>query len=258
MGRTASEIFDVDGRVAIITGASSGIGEHMARTLAAGGMHVIAAARRQERLDALAGSADGIVAMRCDVTVEADLDALVAAAYEQFGRLDVVINNAGLSDAPVKAEEETAEQFSRVIDINLNACFLLARTAAAAMIKAGTPGSIVNIASVHSFVSSAPNNQAAYVASKSGLVGLTRELAGQWARHNIRVNCIAPGYFPTELTDSMMEEGSSGLGFITKRTPMRRPGKLDELDGALLLVCSDASTYLTGQTVTVDGGWTMQ
>lgn len=258
MGRTASEIFDVDGRVAIITGASSGIGEHMARTLAAGGMHVIAAARRQERLDALAGSADGIVAMRCDVTVEADLDALVAAAYEQFGRLDVVINNAGLSDAPVKAEEETAEQFSRVIDINLNACFLLARTAAAAMIKAGAPGSIVNIASVHSFVSSAPNNQAAYVASKSGLVGLTRELAGQWARHNIRVNCIAPGYFPTELTDSMMEEGSSGLGFITKRTPMRRPGKLDELDGALLLVCSDASTYLTGQTVTVDGGWTMQ
>lgn len=258
MARTAAEIFDIDGRVAIVTGASSGIGAHMARTLAAGGMNVIAAARRLERLEELAASADGIVAMRCDVTVEADLDALVAAAYERFGRLDVVINNAGLSDAPVKAEEETAEQFTRVIDINLNACFLLARTAAAAMIKAGTPGSIVNIASVHSFVSSAPNNQAAYVASKSGLVGLTRELAGQWARHNIRVNCIAPGYFPTELTDSMMEEGSSGLGFITKRTPMRRPGKLDELDGALLLVCSDASTYLTGQTVTVDGGWTMQ
>lgn len=258
MGRTASEIFDVDGRVAIVTGASSGIGEHMARTLAAGGARVIAAARRLERLEALASSAEGIVAMRCDVTVEEDLTALVEAAYEQFGRLDVVINNAGLSDAPIKAEEETAEQFTRVIDINLNACFLLARTAAAAMIKAGTPGSIVNIASVHSFVSSAPNNQAAYVASKSGLVGLTRELAGQWARHNIRVNCIAPGYFPTELTDEMMEEGSSGLGFITKRTPMRRPGELHELDGALLLVCSDASTYLTGQTVTVDGGWTMQ
>jgi len=256
--RTASEVFDIEGRVAIITGASSGIGEHMVRTLAAGGAHVIGAARRLERLETLASSVEGVTAMRCDVTDEADLEALVAAAYEQFGRLDVVINNAGKSDAPVKAEEETMAEFSSVIDINLNACFGLARTAAAKMIEHGAPGSIINIASVHSFVSSAPNNQAAYVASKTGLVGLTRELAGQWARHNIRVNCIAPGYFPTELTDTMMEEGSSGLGFITKRTPMRRPGRLDELDGALLLLASDASTYLTGQSITVDGGWTMQ
>jgi len=169
-----------------------------------------------------------------------------------------VINNAGKSDAPIKAEEETAAEFAGVIDINLNSCFLLARTAAAAMIEHATPGSIINIASVHSFVSSAPNNQAAYVASKTGLIGLTRELGGQWARHNIRVNCIAPGYFPTELTDSMMDEDSSGYGYITKRTPMRRPGRLEELDGALLLLASDASTYMTGQTVVVDGGWTMQ
>lgn len=246
------------GRVAIVTGASSGIGEHLVRTLAAGGMKVIAAARRLDRLEALAGSTPGVIPMRCDVTDEADIDALVSAAYEQAGRLDVVINNAGKSDAPVKAEEETAAEFASVIDVNLNSCFLLARTAAGAMIKQETPGSIINIASVHSFVSSAPNNQAAYVASKSGLVGLTRELAAQWARHDIRVNCIAPGYFPTELTDSMMDEDSSGYGFITKRTPMRRPGRLPELDGALLLLASDASTFLTGQTVTVDGGWTMQ
>jgi len=169
-----------------------------------------------------------------------------------------VINNAGKSDAPIKAEEETAAEFAGVIDINLNSCFLLARTAAAAMIEQATPGSIINIASAHGFVSSAPNNQAAYVASKTGLIGLTRELGGQWARHNIRVNCIAPGYFPTELTDSMMDEDSSGYGYITKRTPMRRPGRLEELDGALLLLASDASTYMTGQTVIVDGGWTMQ
>ena len=258
MTRTAAEIFDIDGRVAIVTGASSGIGEHMVRVLRAGGMRVIAAARRLDRLETLAAEAAGVVAMRCDVTDESDLEALIAAAYEQFGRLDVVINNAGMSDAPAKAEEETAEQFSQVVDINLNSCFLLARSAAREMIRAEEPGSIINIASVHSFVSSAPNNQAAYVASKTGLVGLTRELAGQWARNNIRVNCIAPGYFPTELTDPMMEEGSSGLNFITKRTPMRRPGKLPELDGALLLLASDASTYITGQTVTVDGGWTMQ
>ena len=258
MTRTSTEIFDVAGRGAIVTGASSGIGERMVRVLAANGMRVIAAARRLERLEALAAEVDGVTAMRCDVTVEDDLEAVVAAAYEEFGRLDVVINNAGMSDAPVKAHEETAEQFGRVIDINLNSCFLLARSAAREMIAHESPGSIINIASVHSFVSSAPNNQAAYVASKTGLVGLTRELAGQWARHNIRVNCIAPGYFPTELTDAMMDEDSSGYGFITKRTPMRRPGQLAELDGALMLLSSDASTYMTGQTVTVDGGWTMQ
>jgi len=256
--RTASEIFDVDGRTAIVTGASSGIGEHMVRTLAASGMKVIAAARRLERLDSLASSTAGVIAMRCDVTIEADLDALVAAAYEQTGRLDVVINNAGMSDAPAKAEQETAAEFASVIDVNLTSCFLLARSAAAAMIEHGAPGSIINIGSAHSFVSSAPNNQAAYVASKTGLLGLTRELGGQWARHNIRVNCIAPGYFPTELTDAMMDEDSSGYGYITKRTPMRRPGRLDELDGALLLLASDASTYMTGQSVTIDGGWTAQ
>ena len=170
MTRTSTEIFDVAGRGAIVTGASSGIGERMVRVLAANGMRVIAAARRLERLEALAAEVDGVMAMRCDVTVEDDLEAVVAAAYEEFGRLDVVINNAGMSDAPVKAHEETAEQFSRVIDINLNSCFLLARSAAREMIAHESPGSIINIASVHSFVSSAPNNQAAYVASKTCLL----------------------------------------------------------------------------------------
>lgn len=258
MTRTADEIFDITGRSAIVTGASSGIGEHMVKVLAASGMRVLAAARRIERLQALSASTPGVVAMRCDVSNEADLEALIAGAYDQFGRLDVVVNNAGLSDAPVRAESETADEFKQVIDINLNACFLLARSAAREMIAANSAGSIINIASVHGFVASAPNNQAAYVASKSGLVGLTRELAGQWARYNIRVNAIAPGYFPTELTEPMMDPESSGAGFIAKRTPMRRPGRLEELDGSLLLLASDASSYMTGQTVTVDGGWTAQ
>lgn len=259
--RTASNIFDVAGRVAIVTGASSGIGDHMTRTLASNGVNVIAAARRVDRLDALAAStADApgqVVAMRCDVGNESDLDAMVSAAYEEFGQLDIVVNNAGVTDAPQRAQNESARDFARVIDINLNSCFLLARSAASAMIKAEAAGSIINIGSAHSHVASAPNSQAAYVASKTGLVGLTRELGAQWARHNIRVNCIAPGYFPTELTDPMMQEGSSGLGYITKRTPMRRPGRLEELDGALLLLASDASTYMTGQSVTVDGGFTI-
>jgi len=141
--RTSAEIFDVDGRVAIVTGASSGIGERMVRVLATNGMRVIAAARRLERLEALAAEVPGVLAMRCDVTIEDDLEAVVAAAYEEFGRLDVVINNAGMSDAPVKAHEETADQFSRVIDINLNSCFLLARSAAREMIAHESPGSII-------------------------------------------------------------------------------------------------------------------
>ncbi len=260
MTRTADEIFGVTGRVAIVTGASSGIGEHMVRVLAAAGMHVVAAARRVDRLDELAASTDGVVAQRCDVGIEADIEALIGCAYDRFGRLDVVINNAGVSDAPANAETETADEFARVVDINLNSCFLVARSAAREMIATQSGGSIINVASVHGLVASAPNNQAAYVASKSGLIGLTRELAGQWARHNIRVNSLAPGYFPSELTEPMMDpdDPAMGYGYITKRTPMRRPGELHELDGALLLLASDASSYMTGQTVTVDGGWTAQ
>ena len=230
----------------------------MARVLASNGVRVIAAARRLERLEALAADVPAIVPMRCDVMVESDLEALVAGAYEEFGRLDVVINNAGSTDATIRADQETAEQFDRVMHINLNACFQLARSAAREMIANEVGGSIINIASVHGLVASSPNNQAAYVASKQGLIGLTRELAGQWARNRIRVNAIAPGYFPTELTDPMMDPESSGHGYITKRTPMRRVGELAELDGALLLLASDAGSYMTGETVVVDGGWTLQ
>lgn len=256
MTRPASEIFDVAGRCAIVTGASSGIGEHMVNVLAAGGMKVVAAARRLDRLQAIAKAHDSVVAASCDVSIEADLEAIIELALAEFGRLDVIVNNAGVTDAPVQAESETAADFSRVIDINLNACFVLARAAAREMIERGTGGSIINVASVHGFVASAPNNQAAYVASKTGLIGLTRELAAQWARHDIRVNALAPGYFPTELTEEMMDPESTGYRYISRRTPMRRPGRLEELDGALLLLASDAGSYLTGQTITIDGGWT--
>ncbi len=257
MTRTPNEIFSLADRVAIVTGASSGIGAHMTNTLVAAGATVYAAARRADRLEGLAADSDAIVPVTCDVTDEAHLQSLVERATAETGRIDIVVNNAGISDAPVKAVDETAEQFTRVVDINLTSCFLLARLAAAAMMERMITGSIINIASAHGLVASAPNTQAAYVASKTGLVGLTRELAAQWARDGIRVNAIAPGYFPSELTEPMMDPDSSGMGYITKRTPMRRPGRLDELDGALLLLASDASSYLTGQTIPVDGGWTM-
>ena len=217
-------------------------------------MTVVAAARRVDRLDALAGEVDGVHAARCDVASDDDRRAVVGQAVE-LGPLTVVINNAGMSDAPASAIDEDPAAFRRTVEVNLTATFVLSALGARAMVEAGTEGSIVNVASVHGLVASAPNLQAGYVASKSGVVGLTRDLAVQWARHRIRVNAVAPGYFATELTDEMLAS-DSGQAWIERNTPMRRVGQLDELDGVMLLLASSASTYLTGQTIAVDGGWT--
>lgn len=245
--------FDLAGRVAIVTGASSGFGDHFVRVLSAAGARVVAAARRAERLEALATECEGVLPVACDVTDDDACRALVARAVEEFGTVDVLVNNAGASD-PHTAIDEPMEMFRATIELNLNACFLLSQLVAHPMRDQGR-GSIVNIASVHGLVGSAPNNQAAYSASKAGLVNLTRELALQWVRHGIRVNAIAPGYFETELTSEMIA-AESGSKWIERNTPMRRPGRLEELDGALLLLASDAGSYITGHTLTVDGGWT--
>ena len=152
------------------------------------------------------------------------------------------------------AQAESLEEFKRVVDINLNAVFDLSRLLAPSMLERGR-GVIVNVASVHGFVASAPNTQAAYVASKGAVVTLTRELAVQWARKGIRVNAIAPGYFATEITAAMFENDRS-VEWIERNTPLGRAGELHELDGALLFLASDASSYVTGTTLLVDGGWT--
>jgi len=253
MSSLASDLFGLEGKVAIVTGASSGIGAHLAKTLAVNGATVVAAARRLERLESLAVDEPNITPMACDVTDDEACDELVAATVERFGGVHVLINNAGLSDSQ-DAIDEPMDDFRRVIEINLNACFLLPKLVAAPM-RDQQWGSIINIASVHGIVGSAPNNQAAYSASKAGLINLTRELALQWVRHGIRVNAIAPGYFETELTELMIA-AESGAKWINRNTPMRRPGTLGELDGPTLLLASDAGSYITGQTVAVDGGWT--
>jgi NAD(P)-dependent dehydrogenase (short-subunit alcohol dehydrogenase family) len=250
------ERFRLDGRTAIVTGASSGLGDRFARVLAAAGATVLAAARRTERLAALAEQVPGVVPVTCDVAHDDELERLVSGALDRTGRIDVVVNNAGISDAPAFAEAEDPARFRSVVEVNLNACFVLSSLAAAAMIERGDGGAIVNVASVHGLVGSAPNNQAAYAASKGGLVNLTRELALQWARHGIRVNALAPGYVETELTAPMFEGENSGLGWVNRNTPLRRPGRVDELDGPLLLLASPAGSYLTGAVLAVDGGWT--
>jgi hypothetical protein len=246
--------FRLDGRVAVVTGASSGLGARFARVLAAAGATVVAAARRIDRLEALAEEVPGLVAVACDVADDGACAALVATALGQTGRIDVLVNNAGTSDGPSNAEDEDPALFRSVMDVNLEAAFVLSRLCAPAMLEAGR-GSIVNIASVHGLVASSPNRQAGYVASKFGLVGLTQELACQWAASGVRVNAIAPGYFASELSSPMLDD-ESGLKWVVRNTPMRRPGEEHELDGLLLFLAGDASTYVTGQTIAADGGWT--
>jgi NAD(P)-dependent dehydrogenase (short-subunit alcohol dehydrogenase family) len=247
-------MFSLDGRVAIVTGASGGLGERFARVLHDAGAHVVGAARRADRLAALADELERFTAVPCDVSDDDDLAGLVDAVVQEHGQVDVLVNNAGISDAQDAAEAEDPDRFRGVIDVNLNAAFVLSTLCARFMLEQAA-GSIVNISSVHGLVAASPNKQAAYVASKSGLVGLTRELACQWATRGVRVNAIAPGYFASELTEEMFAT-ESGMKWITRNTPMRRTGEPHELDGALLFLASDASTYVTGQVLAVDGGFT--
>jgi len=246
--------FRLDGRVALITGASSGLGARFARVVTAAGARVVLAARRAERLTALADELDGAVAIVCDVTVAADNEQLVRTALERCGRLDILVNNAGITDGTVRAEEESLEQFNRVVAVDMTSVFDLSRLVAPIMMRQGR-GSIINIASIHGLCAAAPNSQAGYTAAKAGVINLTRELAVQWARKGVRVNAIAPAYFESEVTAAMFSDERS-MAWIRRNTPMGRPGASHELDGALLFLAGDASSYVTGTTLVVDGGWT--
>ncbi len=240
------------GRVAVVTGASSGLGLRFARVLHGAGATVYAAARREKPLEELAAElGDRIVPVVCDVTSADDVDRLMDAVGP---RLDIVVNNAGLGDV-IAAEDEPVEQFRAVIEVNLVAVFAVSRRAARIMLEQGS-GSIINIASALGLGASHPIPQAGYAASKAGVVNLTRELAAQWAKRGVRVNAIAPGWFRSEMTADMFDS-DKGSGFIARNTPIGRPGEPDELDGALLFLAGDSSSFVIGQTLVVDGGWTI-
>ncbi len=249
-----TDMFRLDGKVAIVTGASSGIGVAFAQSLAEAGADVVLGARRVDKLADTAKLVEAAgrrtLTVATDVADPAQCQALVDAAMAEFGRVDVLVNNAGVGTA-VPATHETPEQFRSVIDVNLNGCYWMAQACGRVM----QPGSsIINISSVLG-ITTGGLPQAAYSASKAGLNGLTRDLAQQWMeRKGIRVNSIAPGFFESEMTDTYPD---GYLDLAMMRVPARRKGGPAELAATVVFLASPAAGYITGQTLPVDGGMTI-
>ncbi|SDF39589.1 NAD(P)-dependent dehydrogenase, short-chain alcohol dehydrogenase family [Blastococcus aurantiacus] len=249
--RPILDLFRLDGRVAVVTGASSGLGAVFARALAEAGADVVLGARRTDRLAETQAAVEAVgrraLAVRTDVALPEDCTALVEAAVAEFGKVDILVNNAGVGTA-YPATRETPEQFRQVIDVNLNGCYWMAQACGRVM-KPGS--SIVNISSMLG-LTTAGLPQAAYAASKAGLIGLTRDLAQQWTgRKGIRVNALAPGFFASEMTDAYPEEY---LDSQMPRILVGRKGHPEELAAALIFLVSDAGGYVTGTTIPVEGG----
>jgi len=248
-----STSFDLSGRVALISGASSGLGRHFALTLAGAGAKVVLAARRSEPLHALAEQIEGqggaALPLTMDVTETESVSGGFAAAADRLGPITVVVNNAGVVNADAALDLKERD-WDRIVNTNLKGAWLIAQEAARRLVGHGVGGSIINIASILAF--RVAGTMAPYAASKAGLMHLTRVLALEWARHGIRVNAIAPGYVETELNREFFAT-DAGQAMI-KRIPQRRLGKPEDLDGALLLLASDASRYMTGSAIVVDGG----
>lgn len=257
MSKHVRELFDLTGRTAIVTGGSRGLGKEIAEGLAEAGANIMLCARRKEWLNdtveefkARGFTVDG---RTCDVSKAEEIQTLVDETVSRFGSVDILVNNAGTSWGAMP-EEMPVEQWQKVIDVNLTGCFLFAQAVGREMLKRGS-GSIINIASIAGLTSSANGPfYAGYVASKAGLIGLTRELAASWGRRGIRVNAIAPGFFHSRLADAVIDIYERS---IQENNVIPRVGREGELKGTAVFLASDASSYITGQTIVVDGGMTV-
>jgi 3-oxoacyl-[acyl-carrier protein] reductase len=249
----AAELFDLSGAVALVTGATGGFGSRFVRVLAANGARVAAAARAPERLagllDAVEQTGGTAAAFRLDVTDRASIASAFDAVEVRWGKVTLLINNAGIAHSG-RAADVTPETWRNVMDVDLDGAFFVMQEFARRLIATETPGAIVNIASVIGI--RAEKGAVAYTAAKAGLIQLTRALALEWARYGIRVNAMAPGWFPTAINrDYLASEAGDAL---RKKIPMRRFGEEGDLDGALLLLASNAGAFMTGATIVVDGG----
>lgn len=257
MSKNVKELFDLTGKTAIVTGGSRGIGKEMAEGLAEAGANLMLCARREEWLnetvEEFRAKKFHVHGKICDVSKAEDAQAVVDETVGHFGRIDILINNAGISWGALP-EQMPLAQWQKVLDVNLTGCFLFAQAAGREMLKKKS-GSIINIASIAGMTSSANGPfYAGYAASKAGLIGLTRELAASWGRRGIRVNAIAPGFFHSRLADSVIDIYERS---IQENNPIPRIGNAGELKGAAVFLASDASSYVTGQTIVVDGGMTI-
>jgi NAD(P)-dependent dehydrogenase (short-subunit alcohol dehydrogenase family) len=257
MSKHIKDLFDLNGKTAIVTGGSRGIGKEMAQGLAEAGANLMLCARRAEWLEKTVQEFEEkgfkVTGLTCDVAKPDEVHEVVDETVSKFGSVDILINNAGISWGAMP-EDMPLDQWQKVLDVNLTGCFVFAQAVGREMLKQGS-GSIINIASIAGLTSSANGPfYAGYVASKAGLIGLTRELAASWGRKGIRVNAIAPGFFHSRLADTVIDIYERS---IQENNVIPRVGNEGELKGVAVFLASDASSYITGQTIAVDGGMTV-
>jgi len=255
--RPLNELYDLTGRVAIVTGGSRGLGEEMAEGLAEAGAALMLCARREQwltpTLETLRGRGFKVEGMVCDVANPEQVQAVVDKTVAVYGKVDILVNNAGISWGE-EPETMPLDKWQKVIDVNLTGAFLFSQAAGREMLKRKY-GRIINIASIAGLHASVNGSHyAGYAASKAGLMGLTRELAASWGRSNIRVNAIAPGFFHSRLADPAIVHAEP---HIKATSPIPRVGEAGELKGVAVFLAADASNYITGQTIVVDGGRTI-
>ncbi len=252
-----TNLFDLTGKVALVTGASSGLGIQMAKALAGQGADIAIIARREDKLVAVQKEIEAMGVRcymhKCDVSKIDEIRQTVQDIEAHFGKIDILVNNAGLGLAE-PAEMQSDATWNTMMDVNLNAPYFFSREVGKGMLERGY-GKIINVGSIHSTVAMLGSPITAYATTKGGIEMLTKSLAVEWATRGITVNAIGPAYFPSEMTGAIFENDMM-RGMIESRCPMGRGGRDGELDGAVIYFASDASSYTTGQLLSIDGGWT--
>jgi gluconate 5-dehydrogenase len=252
-----SNLFNLSGKVAVVTGASSGLGVQFAKALAREGANLAIVARRVEKLESVKAEIESLgvqcISVPCDVSNVEDIKTAVAKIKDHYGTIDILVNNAGIGLVG-PAESQSDDIWETMMKVNLNGVYYFAREVGKIMIEKKY-GKIINVGSIHSTVAMLGSPITAYCTTKGGVLMLTKSLANEWAKHNITVNAIGPAYFPSEMTEAVLADNSFSQA-VNAYCPMGRTGRDGELDGAIVYFASDASSYTTGQILTIDGGWT--